>query len=214
MCLGKCQRRHLNTRVSSKRVIFGTDWTLPLTEPLWWICRDGDSDFVLYSTKKKKKVVPVISEEDSFQDGSLRALWVSVRLTFVPPKKANLTFKRSHYLTSSQPRPAAAFPLDVCSLFEICLILPLLMSAALCHPLELREWPEKWWQPSSRFHLQWWWDHRHPLFITAHSAWHSDDTVGCCSDSEENCLFIKVTALLEEVPSFVFYIFSHTALKS
>lgn len=38
-----------------------------------------------------------------------------------PPKKASLTFKRSHYLTLSQPRPAAAFPLDVCSLFEICL---------------------------------------------------------------------------------------------
>lgn len=105
-----------------------------------------------------KKVYPVISEEDSFQDGSLWALWVSVRLTFVPPKKANLTFKRSHYLTSSQPRPAAAFPLGVSSLFEICLILPLLMSATLCHPLEQRKWPEKWWQQSSRFHLQWWWD--------------------------------------------------------
>lgn len=64
------------------------------------VFRNGDSDFVLYSTTKKK-VVPVISEEDSFQDGSLRALCVSVRLTFVPPKKANLTFKRSHYLTSS-----------------------------------------------------------------------------------------------------------------
>lgn len=76
-----------------------------LESPFNWaflmnVFRNGDSDFVLYSTTKKK-VVPVISEEDSFQDGSLRALCVSVRLTFVPPKKANLTFKRSHYLTSS-----------------------------------------------------------------------------------------------------------------
>lgn len=110
------------------------------------LCRNGDSDF-----RAQKEAVPASSKEDEFQDVSLRALWVPVRLTFVPPRKANLTFKRSHYLTLSQPQLAAAFPLDVCSLFEICLILPLLMSAALCHPLELREWPEKWWQQSSRF---------------------------------------------------------------
>lgn len=74
---------------------------------------------------------------------------ILARLTVVPPIKANLTFKCSHYLTLPEPHPAT-FPLDVCSLSEICLLLPFLMSGTLCHLLEPRKQPKT---DDSRVHI-------------------------------------------------------------
>lgn len=124
---------------------------------------------------------------------------VLAQLAFIPPIKVNLIFKYIRYLTSAEPHPAT-FPLDICSLSTIFLLLPFLMSDTLCHlsqPYRERSQAAKT-EHSSHFHLQWWWADHDQLFIIAHSVWHCDDTVRHCLDSYEKVLFIKVTSHLVE----------------